>query len=119
MTKSRASIFENVPDVDVSDFAPKPRVDTQGPTQEQVKAVAEAANFPSRQAAAPFSAKPSKKRTVRIYRTGRNVQFNAKVSQETSDVIYTVTDAKNWVLGYTLERAMSALQRELELEKAP
>ena len=119
MTKSRASIFENVPDVDVSDFAPKARVDTQGPTQAQVKAVAEAANFPSRQAVAPLSAKPSKKRTPRIYRTGRNVQFAAKVSHETFDAIYAVTDANKWVLGYTLERAMSALQRELELEKAP
>ena len=46
MTKSRASIFESVPDVDVSAFAPKARVDTQGPTQAQVKAVAEAANNP-------------------------------------------------------------------------
>jgi hypothetical protein len=118
MTKSRASIYENVPDVDVSAFAPKARVDAQGPTLAQVKAVAEAANFPSRQAAAPFSAKPSKKRTPRIYRTGRNVQFNAKVLQETYDAIYAVTDANNWVLGYTLERAMSSLQRELELAKA-
>jgi hypothetical protein len=119
MNKSRASFFEDVPDVDVSDFAPKARVDTQAPTQAQVKAVAEAANFPSRQAAPPVSPKPSKKRTVRIYRTGRNVQFNSKVSQETCDAIYAVTDGNKWVLGYTLERAIAALQRELELEKVP
>ena len=46
----RASIFEDTLEVDVSDFAPKKRPDTKAPTQEQVRAVAEAANFPSRQA---------------------------------------------------------------------
>jgi hypothetical protein len=45
----RASIFEDTLEVDVSDFAPKKRPDTKAPTQEQVRAVAEAANFPSRQ----------------------------------------------------------------------
>jgi hypothetical protein len=118
MTKPRASIFENVPDVDLSNFAPKARADKQAPSQEQVKAVAEAANFPSRQAAAPVSAKPSAKRTGRVYRTGRNVQINVKVSQETLDAIYAVTDAnEGWVLGYTLERAIETLQRELKEAK--
>jgi hypothetical protein len=119
MKKSRASVFENVPDIDISDFAPKARVDKEAPTPAQVKAVAEAANFPSRQAAAPVSTTPSTKRTGRLYRTGRNVQINVKVSQETLDAIYAVTDANDgWVLGYTLERAIAALQRELKLEKA-
>jgi hypothetical protein len=119
MKKSRASVFENAPDVDISEFAPKPRVDKEAPTPAQVKVVAEAANFPSRQAAAPVSAKPANKHPNRIYRTGRNVQFNAKVSQETWNAIYAVTDANSsWVLGYTLERAIAALQRELKLEKA-
>lgn len=117
MKKSRASVFENAPDVDISGFAPKPRVDKEAPTPAQVKVVAEAANFPSRQAVAPESPKPSNKHPNRIYRTGRNVQFNAKVSQETWNAIYSVTDANSWVLGYTLERAAAALQRELEREK--
>ncbi len=52
---------------------------------------------------------------IRRFRTGRNVQFNAKASQETVDAIYGVTEAHpGWVLGYTLERAIAALQRELE-----
>lgn len=114
MTKSRASIFENVPDVDISDFAPKARVDKQAPTPAQVKAVAEAANFPSRQAAAPVSAKPSKKHPNRIYRTGRNVQFNVKASMETVNTFYSITEREGWVLGETLERAVEALERELE-----
>ena len=117
MTKQRASVFEDVPELDVSAFSPRKRADVKAPTREEVKAVAEGANFPSRQAPAATT-KPSKKRAPRVYRTGRNVQFNVKASQETVDAIYTITDAHDgWVLGYTLERAVAALQRELELEK--
>lgn len=112
----RASIFEDELKVDVSDFSPKKRPDIKAPTQEQVRAVAEAANFPSRQAR-DVPAKPTTKRAARVYRTGRNVQFNAKASQETIDAIYAVTEAQpGWVLGYTLERAIAALKRELESE---
>ena len=112
MPKERASVFGDVVDLDLKDFAPKKRVDTKAPSREQVQAVAEAANFPSRQASVQTSKPP------RIYRTGRNVQFSAKATQETVDAIYAITDANlGWVLGYTLERAVEALQRELEVEK--
>jgi hypothetical protein len=114
MSKSRASIFEDLPEVDVSEFLTKTRTDKKAPPQEEVRAVAEAANFPSRQS--PASApKGPKKRVARVYRTGRNIQFNAKLSQETHEAIYSVTEAQDWVLGYTLERAMAALQRELKI----
>jgi len=113
MTK-RASIFENDLEVDIRDFSPKKRPDNKAPTQEQVRAVAEAANFPSRQAR-DVSAKATAKRAARVYRTGRNVQFNVKASQETVDAFYAVTEAQpGWVLGYTLQRAIEALQRELK-----
>ena len=119
MTKERASIFKDVLEVDVSDFAVKKRADTKAPTREQVRAVAEAANFPSREASPP-PPKVARKRAPRVYRTGRNVQFNAKVTQDTADAIYAITDANDgWVIGYTLERAVAALQRELDLEKVP
>jgi hypothetical protein len=37
-----------------------------------------------------------------------------KASQEVIDEIYAITNAhKGWVLGYTLERALAALKREL------
>ena len=119
----RASIFEDTLEVDLSDFSPKKRPDTKAPTQEQVRAVAEAANFPSRQArdvssaAAAVAVKSKTKREPRIHRTGRNVQFNVKASQVTIDAFYEVTNAnEGWVLGYTLERAIAALKRELETE---
>jgi hypothetical protein len=114
MTKSRASVFGDTLELDVTDFTVKKTPDTKAPTQEQVRAVSEAANFKSREGQA-LPSKPPKKRVARRYRTGRNVQFNVKASQETVDAIYAITEAHpGWVLGYTLERAVAALRRELE-----
>src|SRR5665213_1072223 len=113
MPKSRASIFEETGDLDISGFAPKGGRDADAPAPEEVRAVAEAANFRSREAQ---SSKPAALVThaPRRYRTGRNIQFNLKVSQDTVDAFYAVSDKYGWVLGQTLERAISALQRELE-----
>jgi len=115
MSKSRASIFgeEDSPVLDLGSFAPKTAIDTKAPAAEQVRTVAQAASFQSREASAGKSeARP--KRFVRRYRTGRNVQFNIKALQETVDTFYALTDAQGWVLGYTLQRAIEALQRELK-----
>ena len=112
MSKPRASIFEDVPDLDLGSFAPKSASDAKGPPAEQVRAVAEAAQFRSREAQGPKPQTVSK-RQARQYRTGRNVQFNVKALKETVDAFYAVSEAKGWVLGYTLERAIEALQREL------
>ena len=115
MSKPRASIFEEEEGqkLDVDSFAPKTSVDTKAPAPEQVRAVAQAAKFPSREAM-PSKLETLAKRAARRYRTGRNVQFNVKALQETVDAFYTVTEAQGWVLGYTLQRAMEALQRELK-----
>lgn len=113
MTKTRASIFEADGDeVDVSAFAPKPGPDRTAPPAAAVRAVAEAANFRSREAPIPL-ASPISKRTPRRHRTGRNVQFNLKASQETVDAFYAISDQQGWVLGETLAQALAALQREL------
>ena len=117
--KARASIFEGLLDVDVSEFAAKKRADNDAPPREEVKAVAEAANFRSREASPTSPTPPTapKRPAPRVYRTGRNVQFNVKASQETVNAIYAITEAHpGWVLGYTLERAVAALKRELETE---
>ena len=50
---------------------------------------------------------------ARRYRTGRNVQFNVKALKATVDAFYAVSESQGWVLGYTLERAIEALEREL------
>ena len=116
MSKSRASIFEDLKEIDVSGFAPKTANDAGAPPAQQVRAVTEAANFRSREAPAQKpETKP--KRAARRYRTGRNVQFNVKALQQTVDAFYAVSEAQGWVYGYTLQRAIEALQRELK--KAP
>ncbi len=107
MSGTRASIFE-ADDLDIGGFAPRPGPDTSAPLQEQVRAVAEAAHFRSREQ--PVA---TPKRAQRRHRTGRNVQFNVKASQETVDAFYAISDAKGWVLGETLEHALAALKREL------
>jgi hypothetical protein len=118
MSKKRASIFA-APDsevLDIGSFAPKSAIDAQAPPAEQVRAVAEAAHFRSREGAPP-KMDAQFKRANRRYRTGRNVQFNVKALKETVDTFYAVTEAQGWVLGYTLQRAIEALQRELMSSK--
>jgi hypothetical protein len=112
MSNSRASIFTD-DDIDISDFAPKTGTDRSAPPPEQVKAVAEAARFRSREpVTTQLPATP--KRQPRRYRTGRNIQFNVKASQETVDAFYAISDRESWVLGETLEHALEALKRELQ-----
>lgn len=116
----RASIFEESGDLDLSGFAPKVAPDTKAPPAEQVRAVSESANFPSREPkrakAEPAKVEPLK-REPRRYRTGRNVQFNVKASHATVEAFYHVCDKMGWVLGETLEHAIVALQRELKISK--
>jgi hypothetical protein len=116
MAKARASIFAEEGEggeLDLGAFAPKTSLDTKAPRPEQVRAVAQAAKFHSRE---PTVVEPGvkAKRAGRQYRTGRNVQFNVKVSQETLEAFYAIADAQTWVLGYTVQRAIEALQRELK-----
>jgi hypothetical protein len=117
MSKSRASIFGDDDDtitLDVTSFAPKVGSDHKAPPPEQVKAISQAANFKSREPAPVKASSKPAKRAPRQYRTGRNVQLSIKALAETVDTFYAITDKQGWVLGYTLQRALDALQRELE-----
>jgi hypothetical protein len=118
MSKHRVSIFGNEEPgtLDIGSFAPKSIPDVTAPSVEQVRAVAQAANFTSRDPKAT-KATPKKTRAARQYRTGRNVQFNVKALAETVETFYAVTDREGWVLGYTLQRAVEALERELKKPK--
>jgi len=113
MSRQRASIFEE-PDIDISAFVPKPAPDAAAPKAEEVREVSEAAQFRSREPNPP-APKPTSppKRAPRRHRTGRNVQFNVKASQETIDSFYAISDRQGWVLGETMEYALAALEREL------
>jgi hypothetical protein len=113
----RARIFaepESVDALDLTAFAPKAAADPMATPPEQVRAIAEAANFRSREPlAAVHDAGAKRKRRPRLHRTGRNVQFNVKASQETVDAFYAISEGQTWVLGETLEHALAALRREL------
>ena len=119
MSKSRASIFEDgdTETLDVASFSPKPAIDQKAPPAEQVRAVSQAANFKSREPTAVKAEPKTAKRSPRRYRTGRNVQLSVKALAETVEAFYAITDQQRWVLGYTLQRAIEALQRELKQSK--
>ena len=116
--KERAKFFDEASDqgIDLSAFKPKPATQAPLPTREEVRAVSEAANFPSREAP-KLPAKSAKKRDDRIHRTGRNVQFQAKATQSTIDRFYALCDQHDWRLGEALERAVDALEREIKTKR--
>ena len=55
----------------------------------------------------------------RLFKTGRNVQFNIKASAETVRRFVAISDAYEWPSGLTMEHAISALEKELERESRP
>lgn len=121
MTAKRASIFDG-DDIDLSAFKPKEGPPADAVPVEQVKAIAEASNFPSREAkreraATPAAPKPERtapaKRQAHRLRTGRTLQINARASAETVEEFYAIAAAQNWKAAETLERAVAALNREL------
>jgi hypothetical protein len=105
----RAGLFEE--DLDLSQFTAQKPAKADQPPPDAVRAVAEGANFQSRE-----PVKSTRQRQRRRYRTGRNIQLNTKVTMSTRDGLYEISDRYNWVLGETLERALQALKRELDKE---
>ena len=88
-------------------FAVKPRKETP-PAEETIAQIAKENNFPSRQA--PKTVKePRRKR--RVYRTGRNQQFNMKAKPESVDRFYRMADERSIPLGALLDLALDALEK--------
>ena len=116
MPKKRASIFGDVVDLDLKGFAPKNRVDTKAPSREQVQAVAEAANFPSRQASAQTP--KSAKNVLRGF-IGPGATFSSVQKPPRRRWTRSTPSQMPILVGFsaTPERAVEALQRELEVEK--
>jgi hypothetical protein len=102
---------------DLSQFTPEISDSNSDFDVEKLREISASRNFPSREPQPrpeipPKAAKP--RREPRIYKTGRNVQFNVKASQTTIDAFYAISNQQGWVLGETLEHALAALRRELE-----
>jgi hypothetical protein len=100
----RVNVFANLKE---TGFTTKPRAEK--PIEEAAVArIAEENDFPSRQAPKP---KKPERRKPRVYRTGRNVQFNAKVTEQTFARIYKNAEERGVVIGELLRLAMDALER--------
>ena len=126
----RASIFETEEDdLDVAGFqpaaAPRPR---DPDAVAAVRQTAESRGFASREATAAPQPKPAspapmsepipQEARVRRYRTGRDKQLNLKVTDACLQRFYALADGHGWVLGEAFERAVAALEAELNGAKS-
>jgi hypothetical protein len=118
MTQDRLSVFGNL---DLSTFKPEQKNTKLKPPREKVRAVTEAAEFPSREGRAPAAETSSQpevadlpKRKPRYHRTGRTAPLNCRVLPASLEKLYAIADQQGWLVGQTVERAFEALERELE-----
>lgn len=115
MGRERADLgFDDALDeLDLSEFQPR-RAPVPRPPSGETSRAAEAAGFRSREAKpsleAPGGAGEGSPPQQRRRRTGRNVQFNLKVRQETIDAYCALADRMDWGLGETLEKAVELLE---------
>lgn len=122
MTKQRAEIgfTDSFEDLKPTDWKPETKekpVKAKAP-REEIRKVAQATGFKSREAApilAPTEEAPAMPvREGRVYRTGRSEQLNLKVRGVDKTGFYSICDRNHWVQGYTFQRAIEALERELK-----
>jgi hypothetical protein len=108
---TRINPFANLDDPPV--FTTKPRKETHI-EEDAIEHIARENNFPSRQAPKPAKAE---RRKPRVYRTGRNQQFNAKATPETIQRFYKAADEKRVPLGELLKQGLDALEAVEGLQK--
>ena len=120
MADERLSVFEDVGEIDLTAFTPKREPRKLKPAKEKVRAVTEAAKFPSRQGRPPADEALSQpavsepfKRKPHYHKTGRTAQLNCRVMPAHFDKVYAIADQQGWKIGETVERALEALEREL------
>jgi hypothetical protein len=106
--KSPAHRADPLADLDLGDFVPTPPKKPIA-QPEVIRKVSEENNFPSRAPQKPKAAKVTQRR----HRTGRNIQFNIKATQETIDRFTALSDKHGWVFGETLAQAIEALEKSL------
>lgn len=124
MAKQRAEIgfgsaFE---ELDPSEWKPetKETVDKPKPPREEIRKVAQKSGFKSREAppvtaaVEPVVEAQRPAREGRVFRTGRNEQLNLKVRGDDRAAFVGICDRLHWVQGYTFQRAIEALERELK-----
>ena len=101
-----------VDDFNPDEWAPKKKTANDRPSKEVTEKVAASSGFVSREPkkrAAPKSG-AGEGELVRRRRTGRNVQFNMRTTQDAIDRFVAIADRQGWVLGETLEEAVELLE---------
>jgi hypothetical protein len=88
------------------DFETKPKRDKPVST-EAIDLIADESGFHSRPA---IRSERKPKRKARVYRTGRNINVNIKLTEAARERFYRLADERNLVLGALLEQALEALE---------
>jgi hypothetical protein len=98
----RSKLFDPEPDPDLSQFAPRPADTTPKPSLEEVRGVANAGGFPSRDSRPIIPER-------HYYRTGRDTQFNTKVRPDVKAAYIAIANEDGIPIGKVLEDALEAL----------
>lgn len=120
MSGARPSIFGE-DDLDLSRFEPKREPETPPVPPETVRRVSEEGGFPSR---AP-SPRPSTQPRTSTAKTGRTVLLNARITPRAHERFHAIVERERLryeagelthrvTLGELVERALAALEREME-----
>lgn len=109
--RAKIGFGDDLDNFDPSEWANTDKTASDRPKPAHTRAAAEASGFRSREPVNSVAPPPA---TIqqRRRRTGRNVQFNVKLRQETIDGLTAIADANKWGLGETLEKALVLLQRD-------
>ena len=123
MPATRPSIFSD-PEIDISGFAPKSAPEEESVPDETVRRVSEEGGFPSRP---PRPQRPPPKRPTA--KSGRTVLLNARITPRAHDRFHEIIESERLryergelthrvTLGELVERALAALERELQATSA-
>ena len=88
-------------------FDDEPALPVHRPAPEQVRVLAEAVDFHSRQA--PSATRPRRGKR----RTGRTEQFACRITPAAAETIYRISEEQDWTIGATVERALAALVEKM------
>lgn len=112
----RVNVFDDAAELDIRSFTPEITQKPE-PDRDTLRRVSEASNFPSRQAPKLQPHPHPTPKPRRRIRTGRDAQLNIRVTYIVRDEFDAICTAQGWPGGETLERALTALKRELAREQ--
>ncbi len=121
MTQERADLgfADELDDFDPNEWMPLVSAANDKPPKAETTQAAVAAGFRSREPKTPgIDQERDRPQSMRGRRTGRSVQFNLKVRQETVDAFYAIADHHGWGLGETLEHAVALLEQAYTQQSA-